>query len=155
MSYTELRGWGSRDEFAIYLTYHTIMHHKAWVWMATALNSTHTQKNASNYARVYCCCLTINNLQLFALCARVESPSKTGSGKASIHFGNISKRRKRKQSARTRLPKSSTFADEQLPKKTFAWNANKQRQSAASDNLSMVTPQSFRRLHIEYALNEH
>lgn len=48
-----------------------------------------------------------------------------------------------------------SLADEQLPKKTFAWSAdNKQRQSAASDNFNMVPPQSFRWLHVEYALNE-
>lgn len=51
------------------------------------------------------------------------------------------------------LPKSVTLADEQLPKKTFAWNAvNKQRQSVASDNLNMITALFFTRLHIEYAL---
>lgn len=34
----QVLGWGGRDEFAIYWTYHIIAHHKAWVWMGTVLN---------------------------------------------------------------------------------------------------------------------
>lgn len=60
----QLLGWGGGDEFAIYLTYHTIVHRKEWVWMGIVLNYKYTK------SLILCMCLLlflkINNLQLFA-----------------------------------------------------------------------------------------
>lgn len=43
MTCTELLAWGGKDEFAIHLTYYTIVHHKQWVWMGTVLNYKYTK----------------------------------------------------------------------------------------------------------------
>lgn len=59
MTYTELLGWGGRDEFAIYLSHHTIVHPKEQVWMETLLNYKRTK------TLTLCMCLLLLLLLLF------------------------------------------------------------------------------------------